>query len=292
VRILLTGATGQLGRELAGLLTAHDVFAPPRSACDLAKPRSIRDAVRATRPDMIINPAAYTAVDRAEQEPEPARAINAIAPAVLAEEARRLGVPLIHFSTDYVFSGEAAAPYTEEHPTAPINVYGHTKLEGEQAIQGSGCVHVILRTSWVYSRHGRNFLLTIERLARERTRLTIVADQRGTPNWARELARATVTLAGIGRDELSALAGIYHLSGQGETTWHGFAKAIVASMRLARAVEVEPIATVDYPTPARRPAYSVLDATKLERAFGLVLPRWEDSLSECQQGAAWSYAPV
>lgn len=292
MRILLTGASGQLGCELAGLLTGHDVFAPPRSACDLANPRSIRDAVRDTRPDMLINPAAYTAVDRAEQEPALARAINAIAPAVLAEEARRLGVPLIHFSTDYVFSGEASEPYTENHPTAPINVYGHTKLEGEQAIQGSGCIHVILRTSWVYSRHGRNFLLTIERLARERTRLTIVADQRGTPNWARELARATVTLAGIGRDKLSALAGIYHLSGQGETTWHGFAKAIVASMRLARAVEVEPIATVDYPTPARRPAYSVLDATKLERAFGLVLPRWEHSLSECQQGAAWSYAPV
>jgi dTDP-4-dehydrorhamnose reductase len=286
VRILLTGATGQLGCELAGLLTAHDVVAPPRSACDLAEPRSIRDAVRDARPDLIINPAAYTAVDRAEQEPELARAINAIAPAVLAEEARRLGVPLIHFSTDYVFSGEASEPYTEDHATAPINVYGHTKLEGEQAIQGSGCIHVILRTSWVYSRHGRNFLLTIERLARERTRLTIVADQRGTPNWARELARATVALAGIGRDELSARAGIYHLSARGETTWHGFAKAIVASMRLAHAVEVEPIATADYPTPARRPAYSVLDATKLQCAFGLVLPHWEDSLCECEQGAA------
>lgn len=286
MRILLTGATGQLGCELAGLLTAHDVVAPPRSACDLADPRSIRDAIRNARPDMLINPAAYTAVDRAEQEPELARAINAIAPAVLAEEARRLGVPLMHFSTDYVFSGEASEPYTEDHPTAPINVYGHTKLEGEQAIQATGCIHLILRTSWVYSRHGRNFLLTIERLARERTRLTIVADQRGTPNWARELARATVALAGIGRDELSARTGIYHVSGRGETTWHGFAKAIVASMRLAHPVEVEPIATVDYPTPARRPAYSVLDATKLQRAFGLVLPRWEDSFAECQQGAA------
>jgi dTDP-4-dehydrorhamnose reductase len=292
VRILLTGASGQLGCELAGLLTAHDVFAPSRAACDLANPRSIRDAVRNARPDLIINPAAYTAVDRAEQEPELARAINAIAPAVLADEGRRLGVPLLHFSTDYVFSGEASVPYTEDHPAAPINVYGHTKLEGEQAVLASGCAHVILRTSWVYSRHGRNFLLTIERLARERTRLSIVADQRGTPNWARELARATVALAGIGRDELSARAGIYHLSGQGETTWHGFAEAIVASMQLARAVAVEPLATVDYPTPARRPAYSVLDGAKLERAFGLVLPRWEDSLSECQRGAVRPYASV
>ena len=286
MRILLTGATGQLGCELGPMLAAHDVFAPPRSIFDLTNPRSIRDMVRDTRPDMIINPAAYTAVDRAEQEPDLARAINAIAPAVLAEEARRLGIPLIHFSTDYVFSGEASVPYTEDHPTAPINVYGHTKLEGEQAIQAAGCIHLILRSSWVYSHHGRNFLLTIERLARERTTLRIVADQRGTPNWARDLARATVAIAGIGRDELSAQAGIYHLSGRGETTWHGFAKAIAASMRLARAVEVDPIATVDYPTPARRPAYSVLDATKLRRAFGIVLPRWEDSLAECQQGFA------
>jgi dTDP-4-dehydrorhamnose reductase len=286
VRILLTGSTGQLGCELAGLLSAHDVVAPTRSACDLADPRSIRDAVGDARPDLIINPAAYTAVDQAEQEPALARAINAIAPAVLAEEARRLRVPLIHFSTDYVFSGEASAPYTEDQPTAPINVYGHTKLEGEQAIQASGCIHVILRTSWVYSRHGRNFLLTIERLARERTRLRIVADQRGTPNWARELARATLALTGTGRDELSARAGIYHLSGQGETTWHGFARTIVASMPLAHAVDVEPIATADYPTLARRPAYSVLDATKFRRAFGIVLPRWEDALAACQQGSA------
>lgn len=286
MRVLLTGATGQLGHELIGLLTAHDVIAPPRSACDLADPRSIRDVVRDTRPDMIINPAAYTAVDNAEQEPALARAVNAVAPEVLAAEARRRGVPLIHFSTDYVFSGAASAPYAEDHPTAPINVYGHTKLEGEQAIQASGCIHLILRTSWVYSRRGRNFLLTIERLARERTRLTIVADQRGTPNWARELARATVALTGIGRDELMAGSGIYHLSGRGETTWHGFAKAIVASMRLAHAVNVEPIATADFPTPARRPAYSVLDGTKLQVAFGLVLPRWEESFAECQRGAA------
>ncbi|MBK7470000.1 MAG: dTDP-4-dehydrorhamnose reductase [Betaproteobacteria bacterium] len=283
MRILLTGATGQIGCELTGLLSGHDVFAPTRAACDLALPKSVREAVRAARPDIIINPAAYTAVDRADQEALLARAINTIAPAVLAEEARRLGIPLLHFSTDYVFSGQAAEPYTEEHPTSPINVYGSTKLEGEQAVQASGCTHLILRTSWVYSRHGRNFLLTIERLARERTRLTIVADQRGTPNWARELARAAAALAGKSREELAEHGGIYHLSSAGETTWHGFAEAIVASMRLPNPVEVVPIATRDYPTPALRPAYSVLCTAKLERAFGIVLPQWEAAFAECQR---------
>lgn len=286
MRILLTGATGQVGYELAGLLSGHDVLAPTRAECDLASPKSVRETVRAARPDVIINPAAYTAVDRADQEASLARAVNAIAPAVLGEEARHLGIPLLHFSTDYVFSGEAAAPYTEEHPTSPINVYGSTKLEGEQAVQASGCIHLILRTSWVYSRHGRNFLLTIERLARERNRLTIVADQHGTPNWARELARATVVLAGKSRDELAARAGIYHLSCAGETTWHGFAETIVASMQLPKPVEVVPIATRDYPTPALRPAYSVLCTAKLEHAFGIALPHWEAAFAECQQARA------
>ena len=293
MRILLTGATGQVGCELAGMLSGHDVFAPTRAECDLASPKSVRETVRAARPDIIINPAAYTAVDRADQEASLARAINAIAPAVLAEEARRLGIPLLHFSTDYVFSGEAAEPYTEEHPTSPINVYGSTKLEGEQAVQASGCIHLILRTSWVYSRHGRNFLLTIERLARERPRLTIVADQHGTPNWARELASATAALAGKSREALAERGGIYHLSSAGKTTWHGFAEAIVASMRLPNPVEVVPIATRDYPTPALRPAYSVLCTAKLERAFGIVLPRWEAAFAECQRArpSADSAAP-
>ena len=294
MRILLTGATGQLGHELARLLAAHEVLAPSRLECDLSDAHSVREAVRAARPDLIINPAAYTAVDKAEQEPALARAINAVAPAVLADEARRRGVPLIHFSTDYVFSGDASVPYTETHPTNPINVYGHTKLEGEHAIEASGCVYLILRTSWVYSRHGRNFLLTIERLARERDRLTIVADQRGSPNWARELARATVALSEIGRDELSAKAGIYHLSGKGETTWHGFAKAIVASVGLEHRVEVVPITTDAYPTPARRPAYSVLDTSRLADAFGITMPDWAVGLEACQmdvsQGGAEAFA--
>lgn len=290
MRILLTGATGQVGHELANVLGGHgtgndgghDVIAPTRDQCDLADPASLRRAINDARCDLIINPAAYTAVDRAEQEPGLARAVNADAPALLADEARKRSIPLIHFSTDYVFDGTATEPYAEDHPTAPINVYGQTKLDGERAIQSSGCAHIILRTAWVYGRHGKNFLLTIERLARERPRLTIVADQRGTPNWARALARATAQVAGRSRDELSERSGIYHLSGRGETTWHGFATAIVESMALPKVIEVVPIATVDFPTPARRPAYSVLSGARLQRAFGIELPLWKDSLVECQ----------
>jgi len=282
MRILLTGATGQIGAEVAALLGGHDVLAPSRAEFDLADPPGIRAAIRAFRPELIINPAAYTAVDKAESEPTAARAVNALAPAVIAEEARRLGVPMIHFSTDYVFSGDARVPYTEADPTGPINVYGQTKLEGEQAVAASGCAYIILRTSWVYGRHGRNFLLTMERLARERPTLEVVSDQFGTPNWARTLARATVHLLGLGRDELSTLSGVYHLSCRGETNWHAFAAAIVDSMHLSPAPEVVPIASSEYPTAARRPAYGVLDSSRFERAFAFELPEWRAALDECQ----------
>ena len=282
MRILLTGGTGQIGREIAGLLRAHTVIAPDRAALDLADAATVRAAVRTLRPDLIVNPGAYTAVDRAEEEEALARKINADAPAVLAEEARRLGVPLIHFSTDYVFDGNARSPYAEDAVTAPLNAYGRTKLAGEEAVRGSGCIHVILRTSWVYSRHGRNFLLTIERLAREKPRLTIVDDQFGTPNWARDLARAAVKIALHARDELSRKSGIYHLTSQGQTTWHGFAAAIVESMHLEQPPEVAPIRTSEFPTAAARPAYTVLDSSKLQRGFGIILPRWQDGLQECQ----------
>jgi dTDP-4-dehydrorhamnose reductase len=282
MRILLTGSSGQIGRELAPFLSAHDVIAPSHAGCDLADPASIRNAVRDARPDVIINPAAYTAVDKAEQETSLAHAVNAVAPGVFADEAKRLGIPLIHFSTDYVFDGNGTAPYDESHPVSPVNAYGRTKLDGENAVVASGCTHVILRTAWVYARHGKNFLLTIERLARERPRLTIVADQRGTPNWARELARAAANVALRARDELSEKRGIYHLTSRGETTWHGFATAIVDSMDLPQRPAVVAITTTDFPTPARRPAYSVLSSGKLERTFGIVLPHWEDALAACQ----------
>ena len=282
MRILLTGVTGQIGSELALALAQHEIIAPRREQCDLADAASVRRVARESRADLIINAAAYTAVDLAESEPGLAHAINANAAAVLADEARRCGIPLIHFSTDYVFDGQATAPYLEDDATHPLNEYGRSKLAGERSVAQSGCIHLILRTSWVYSRRGRNFLLTIERLARERAELRIVDDQFGTPNWSRDLARATADLAERGRDELSEKAGIYHLTSRGRTTWHGFATAIVDSMRLATPPAVIPIATSQYPTPARRPGFTVLDGSRLERSFGAELPRWEDGLQACQ----------
>ena len=285
LRILLTGATGQIGTELVAALAGNEIVAPRRDQCDLADAGSVRSAVQDARPELFINAAAYTAVDRAESEPGLAHAINAVAPAVLADEARRRAVPLIHFSTDYVFDGNARVPYREADATGPLNEYGRSKLAGERAVAESGCIHMILRTSWVYSRHGRNFLLTIERLAREQPELRIVADQVGTPNWARDLAGAAALLVARDRDELSQESGIYHLSSRGRTTWHGFATAIVDSMRLASPPVVTPIATSEYPTPARRPGFTVLDGSLLERRFGIVLPRWDDGLRECQAGS-------
>lgn len=283
MRVLLTGASGQVGSALVALLRAHDVVAPSRGELDLADASQIRERVRAVRPDVIVNAGAYTAVDRAEQEPETARRVNGIAPGVLAEEARRLGVAILHFSTDYVFDGTKTTPYAEDDATGPLSVYGTTKLEGEDAVRGSGAIHLVLRTSWVYSRMGRNFLLTIERLAREKPRLTIVADQRGTPNWAVALARATMRLVEQPRDALARHSGVYHLSSQGETTWHGFAGAIVAGMHLEHPPDVAAITTSEYPTPARRPAYAVLSPSRLASVFGITLPQWDVALRECQE---------
>ena len=282
MRILLTGVTGQIGSELALALSQHEIIAPRREQCDLADAGSVRRVVRESHADLIINAAAYTAVDLAECEPALAHAINADAAAVLANEARRGAIPLIHFSTDYVFDGNTQAPYGEDDATHPLNEYGRSKLAGEQSVAESGCIHLILRTSWVYSRSGRNFLLTIERLARERAELRIVDDQFGTPNWSRDLARAAALLAERGRDELSQNAGIYHLSSRGRTTWHGFATAIVESMHLVEPPAVIPIPTSQFPTPARRPGFTVLDGSRFERTFGIVLPSWEDGLRACQ----------
>jgi dTDP-4-dehydrorhamnose reductase len=281
-RILVTGAQGQLGFELAELLRAHgEVIATDRATLDLARPDEIVRAVRAAAPALIVNAGAYTAVDRAESEAELARAINAYAPAVLAEEARRLGAVLIHYSTDYVFDGRHATPYVEDDPTGPLNVYGATKLEGEQAIAASGAAALVLRTSWVYGRRGKNFLLTIQRLARERDELAIVADQTGVPNWSRTLATATTKLVARGLPYLAERSGLYHLSSTGATTWHGFAQAIVGPVAVPRVVA---IATTAYPTPARRPAYGVLGTGKFERAFGFALPEWRSALAECLSG--------
>ncbi|MEW5864655.1 MAG: dTDP-4-dehydrorhamnose reductase [Pseudomonadota bacterium] len=279
MRILLTGAGGQLGRELARRLPAlGELVATDRAALDLSDPDAIRRTVRAARPQVIVNAAAYTAVDRAEAEPEAAHAVNATAPAVLAEEARRLGALLVHYSTDYVFDGEKRAPYVEDDPPNPLNVYGRTKLAGEQALRASGARHLILRTSWVYAPHGRNFLLAIARRARAGEPLRVVDDQTGVPTSAAFLAEASVRiLAAAERAE-----GLYHLAPAGSTTWCGFARAIVA--RLGLEVAVTPISTAEYPAAARRPAYSVLDSSRARAAFDLPAMDWREVFERVEVG--------
>lgn len=278
-RILLTGAQGQVGVELAQLLPAHgELTVTDRSTLDLAQPDAIVAVMRGVKPQLVVNAGAYTAVDQAERERDAAFAVNSRAPQVLAEEAKRLGALLVHYSTDYVFDGAATSPYDEEAATGPLNVYGESKLAGERAIAATGARALVLRTSWVYGLHGRNFLRTIQRLAAERDELKIVADQTGTPNWARDLAVATSTLVARGLADLAERSGLYHLSATGATTWHGFATAIVGDARTPR---VLPIATAQYPTPARRPAYGVLDTARFQRAFAFALPSWQDALAAC-----------
>ena len=281
--ILLTGAAGQLGFELARLLTAHgEVEALDRAALDLADADAVAAAVRRVGPQIIVNAAGYTAVDRAESEPALADAINARAPAVLAEEAKRLDALLIHYSTDYVFDGNSREPYREEDQAKPLNVYGSSKLAGERAITAAGAAHLILRTSWIYGLHGQNFLLTMRRLAATRDELRVVADQFGVPNWSRVLAEATASLVSRGPAALAEKTGIYHLSGRGRASWFDFARAIFDGDDRPRVV---PITTAEYPTPARRPASAVLATDKFEAAFGFALPDWHEMLAACKAAA-------
>jgi dTDP-4-dehydrorhamnose reductase len=273
LRILLTGATGQVGWELRRTLAPlGEVRAFDRYGLDLADAPPIAAAVRAMQPDLIVNAAAYTAVDKAESERDIAFAVNATAPRVLAEEAKRIGAMLVHYSTDYVFDGEKASPYTEDDPTGPINVYGESKLAGERAIQASGCRHLILRTSWVYGPRGKNFFLTMRRLARERPELRVVDDQTGAPTSALAIAAATPRLLEKGTE------GLYHMTAAGETTWCGFAREILK--RTGLATPVAGIPTKDYPTPARRPRNSRLDCSRLKSASGVQLAPWEAQLAE------------
>jgi dTDP-4-dehydrorhamnose reductase len=244
-----------------------------RSALDLTDAAAIRARVRESRPDAIVNAAAYTAVDRAETEPDLAFATNGVAPGVLAEEAKRLGALLVHYSTDYVFDGTKVEPYIEDDTPNPLSVYGRSKLEGERAIQASGCRHLILRTSWVYSDRGHNFLLTMLRLGAERPELRVVDDQRGAPTWARDIAAATVKLLA------SPPGGLFHLTASGETTWHGFACEVMRQAVLTPVVHR--IRSDEYKTAARRPANSVLDNGRLRAAAGIVTPPWEESLARC-----------
>jgi dTDP-4-dehydrorhamnose reductase len=289
-RILLTGANGQVGWELRRTLSSlGEVVALDSRAMNLAEPDAVRQKLREIAPTLIVNPAAYTAVDKAESEEELARAVNAIAPGVLAEEAVRLDALLVHYSTDYVFNGSGTTPWREDDAVGPLNVYGATKLEGERAIRASGCRHLIFRTSWVYGARGSNFLLTMRHLMRERPELKIVADQIGAPTWCRDLAEATAQVLSqivtpASRFEDAAPWGVYHMSNAGETSWHGFAEAIQALDEFDETcapAHLLPIPSSDYPTPAQRPLNSRLNNDKLEQVFGLRLQNWRDALALC-----------
>lgn len=275
MRILLTGRNGQVGWELErSLAPLGQVVALDRTNLDLSDEASVRRVVRDANPNVIVNAAAYTAVDRAESEPALADRVNHVAPRILAEEARRHDALLVHYSTDYVFDGEKPAPYLEGDATNPINVYGRSKLAGERAIQASGCRSVILRTSWVYAARGNNFVRTVLRLASERDELRIVGDQTGSPTAAHVLAAATAKLLG----QNATPNGIYHLSAAGQTSWYEFALAILSLT--GRRTQVQRITTAEYPTAARRPRHSVLSNEKIRNAAGIALPDWRVSLEE------------
>jgi dTDP-4-dehydrorhamnose reductase len=291
--ILLTGVNGQVGGELLPLLKSiGTVVAPTRSELDLTNAEAIRRFVAEVKPRWIVNPAAYTAVDKAEEEPELAFAINAIAPGVLGKAAADLGTPVLHFSTDYVFAGDGTSPWVETDQTSPLGVYGASKLAGEHALAASGAGHIIFRTSWVYGSTGKNFLRTILRLAREKEEMKIVADQHGAPTWSRDLAR--VVLHAIGRieqlateqsttlvDAIQPLSGVYHACDAGFTTWFGFAEEFVRLAQLAepnqRFAKLLPISASEYPTPAKRPSNSRMSCEKLSSKMGFAMPDWKES---------------
>jgi len=289
VKILLLGKNGQVGWELQrslsvlGELVALDRHSAEHCG-DLAQPEGLRETVRTLRPHLIVNAAAHTAVDKAESEPALAHAINAHAPAVLAEEAARLGALLLHYSTDYVFDGGGQRPWVETDATGPLSAYGRSKLEGEQAIAASGCPHLILRTSWVYGARGGNFAKTMLRLAAERERLTVIDDQHGAPTSAELLAdvSAHAARAALARPGLS---GTYHCAAAGTTTWNGYARFVLAHAQArGRALkagpeQVDPVPTSGFPTPARRPLNSRLDCGKLQSAFDLALPPWQQGVA-------------
>lgn len=292
-KILLWGANGQLGWTFRQQLPAEHLIVLDRQAADLSQPEAIRSAIRTHRPDVILNAAAYTAVDKAQTEPELAHQVNAVAPGIMAEEAQKLGACLVHFSTDYVFAGEGTQPYTEADPTGPLSVYGQTKLAGEQAVQQACARHLIFRTSWVVGEHCGNFMKTVLRLAAERDSLRVVADQHGAPTATDLIAQTTVQALQQMRANLAASTtqnvwaptddprwGLYHLAASGATTWHAYACHVVARAQArgwplrASAECIQAIRTDEYPLPAPRPANSRLDTQRLQSCFGLAMPDW------------------
>jgi dTDP-4-dehydrorhamnose reductase len=303
-RILITGATGQVGWQLQrALLPLGEVIAHTRSELNLADPDATANFVRELAPDIVVNAAAYTHVDKAESEPELAQTINAITPGRIADQLAQTGALLIHYSTDYVFDGVKADAYDEKDPTGPLNIYGRSKLAGEQSIAASGCAYIILRTSWIYDTRGRNFLRTVLALARERKELRMVSDQHGAPTWARAIAEATAQILAHCVQQKGhanwASRGVFHLTAAGSTTWAGFAQQILEEyVALAEwpadtgefgsplvAERVVPITSDQYKTPARRPLNSVLSNEKLQAIFGLRLPDWRILLRLALQDA-------
>jgi dTDP-4-dehydrorhamnose reductase len=304
LRLLITGANGQVGWHLQRTLAPMgEVMAIDIEEVDLTDLNAVARTVRDFAPDIVVNAAAYTAVDKAESEPDLARAINVAAPGQIAEECARTGALLVHYSTDYVYDGNKPTPYEESDATGPLSVYGQTKLEGDQAIMASGCAHIILRTTWVYDIRGKNFLRTVLRLAREKEELRMVGDQYGAPTWARGLAESTtIILARLLERKSSTSAwqsGLFHLTASGQTSWAGFAQAILEDYEdllewpaetgefggELKAKRVVAITTEQYQTPARRPRNSVLSNAKIQAAFGIALPDWRAQLRLAMQDA-------
>ncbi len=288
MKILLLGKTGQIGCELEKILCdLGTLIAIRREQLDLSKPNSIEPAILDIQPNIIVNAAAYTAVDKAEDEIDLAMTVNGLAPGILAKAAKKVGAGLIHYSTDYVFDGRSNTPYQEEDTPCPLSIYGKSKLAGEKAIAETPIPYLIFRTGWVYGLHGKNFLLTIKKLAEEKEPLRIIEDQIGAPTWSRSIAQVTHNILEqcLNRDWLgnpeSSLSGIFHSTCQGQTSWHGFAKKILDLSDSSRNTQLTPIPTSEYPTPATRPAYSLLCNDKLKEVFAFEMPHWKEALKDC-----------
>jgi dTDP-4-dehydrorhamnose reductase len=285
MRLLIAGGQGQIAKALVDVAPSRSeitAFAVGRPALDICEVRTIERALSDIKPNVVINTAAYTNVDQAESEPDRAMALNRDGARLLSAAAARRGVPIIHLSTDYVFDGQAATPYVETDPTAPVTVYGRTKLEGERAVREENPRHVILRTAWVYSPFGRNFVKTILARSQDGAALRVVADQRGNPTYAPHLVEAMISLAARVADisdKADAAWGVYHAAGSGGASWRDVAQAVIDAARQENTVEA--IATSDYPTPAKRPAFSELNCGKLEQRFGLRLPDWREGVADC-----------